>query len=248
MRQTRTIMGMPVQLEIVDANATQADYDTVFDYLTAVDQRFSTYKADSEISRINRGEIEEKDFSDEMLEVLALSQETAEITDGYFSIYTPDHAIDPSGLVKGWAINNAAALLWERGFRNFYVEVAGDIQTAGLDSEGKEWSIGVRNPLKRDEIVKVLYPHGKGIATSGTYERGSHIYNPHEPEEKEHDYVSLTVLGPNVYEADRFATAAFAMGTPGMYFIESLPEFEAYAIDAKGNAVMTSGFETYTTL
>jgi thiamine biosynthesis lipoprotein len=59
------------------------------------------------------------------------------------------------------------------------------------------------------------------------------------------DIVSLTVIGPNVYEADRFATAAFAMGKRGIYFIEQLPGFEGYMIDAAARATFTSGFERY---
>jgi thiamine biosynthesis lipoprotein len=238
-------MGMPVVLEIVDTKATQAEYDAIFEYLVGVDEKFSTYKEQSEVSKINRGETSMKEYSDEMREVLRLSQETFELTNGYFSITTPEGSLDPSGLVKGWAIQKAASMLEDRGYKNFYIEIAGDIQTSGVTSEGKEWSIGIRNPFVREEIVKVVYPHGKGIATSGTYVRGSHLYNPHAPEHAPDDFVSLTVLGPNVYEADRFATAAFVMGKDGMQFLEALSGFEAYAIDANGLAVMTSNFELY---
>jgi thiamine biosynthesis lipoprotein len=95
-----------------------------------------------------------------------------------------------------------------------------------------------------------MYPRGKGIATSGSYLRGTHIYNPHTVE-KPNTFLSLTVIGPNVYEADRFATAAFAMGRGGVQFIAELEgrgmgEFEAYAIDEKGMALYTPGFEAYT--
>jgi thiamine biosynthesis lipoprotein len=248
MQQTRIIMGMPVRLEIVDGSATQTTYDDVFAYLTSIDERFSTYKENSEISRINRGEILPDAYSKEMIEVLALSKETSEITHGYFNIRTADGSVDPSGLVKGWAINNAASLVRNYGFQNFYIEIAGDIQTSGKDSRGEEWSIGIRNPFVREEIVKVFYPHGKGIATSGTYERGAHIYNPLKPNATEYDFVSFTVIGPDIYEADRFATAAFVMGVPGMHFIESIKGFEAYAIDAQGRALMTSGIDAYTTI
>ena len=97
----------------------------------------------------------------------------------------------------------------------------------------------------RKEIVKVLAVTDKGIATSGTAIRGQHIYNPHNPVTPLQDIVSLTVVGPNVYEADRFATAAFAMGKRGIYFIEQLPGFEGYMIDASARATFTSGFERY---
>ena len=67
--------------------------------------------------------------------------------------------------------------------------------------------------------MKVLYPKGAGVATSGTYFQGQHIYNPHSPAQKLHEIVSLTVIGPDILEADRYATAAFAMGRKGIIFI-----------------------------
>lgn len=238
-------MGMPVELEIIGPRATQAQYDAVFDYLVGVDEKFSTYKEGSEVSRINRHELPESGYSAEMKEVVRLSNETSELTDGYFSVTTPDGSFDPSGLVKGWAIHKAAERLSSAGFKDFYLEIAGDIQTSGMNGEGREWRIGVRNPFAREEVVKVIHPRGKGIATSGTYIRGNHLYNPRDPENDPADFISLTVLGQNVYEADRYATAAFVMGKEGMRFLEALPGFEAYAIDAEGRAVMTSGFGRY---
>ena len=240
-------MGMPVLLEIVDST-DQKEFDAVFEYFTAIDERFSTYKTESEISKINRGEISEDKYSDEMKEIFSLAKEVSGKTNGYFDIHTPDGKINPSGLVKGWAIQNAAEMLRRKEFENFYVEIAGDIQTSGKNNRGEEWSIGIRNPLStasRDEIVKVVYPRGKGIATSGSYERGSHIYNPIDATNPSH-YVSLTVIGPNVYEADCFATAAFAMGPEGMHFLAAQEDFEAYAIDADAKALFTNGFEAYT--
>ena len=97
------------------------------------------------------------------------------------------------------------------GIKNFYVNAGGDIQTLGKNSEGKCWSVGIRNPFNpENEIVKVIYPRGKGVATSGSYLRGNHIYNPLNLSDELKDIVSITVIGPNVLEADRFATAAFA--------------------------------------
>lgn len=134
MRESRLIMGMPVQLEIVDVIARQEDYEAVFDYFISVDERFSTYKEDSEISRITKGEISEDSYSKEMKEVFARAEETSKLTDGYFDIHTPSGTIDPSGLVKGLAIQNASELLRSRGFSNFYIEIGGDIQTNGTNS------------------------------------------------------------------------------------------------------------------
>jgi FAD:protein FMN transferase len=247
MRDTRIVMGMPITVEIADASSQQNVIDKIFSYFTHVDEKFSTYKDASEIMKINRGEIGESEYSEDMKTVFALCQATKKQTLGFFDIRTPHGAYDPSGLVKGWAIKNAAEMLLGMGCENFYVDAGGDIQAHGKNTKGGEWTVGIRNPFNRKEIVKVIYPRGAGVATSGTYIRGQHIYNPHNPGEPIAGIMSVTVIGPDIYEADRFATAAFAMEHDGAAFIESLAGFEAYCIDARGVATMTSGFEQYAT-
>ncbi len=237
---------MPITIEVVDTSVTLMDSNAVFEYFTAVDARFSTYKEDSEISRINRGEISEDAYSDDMRTVFALSEKAKRDTNGFFDIRRPDGKIDPSGTVKGWAIQNAAQILRDRGYKHFYVDAGGDIQSQGKNATGGEWSIGIRNPFKIEEIVKVVYPRGAGVATSGTYIRGQHIYNPYAPGAELNEVVSLTVIGPDVFEADKYATAAFAMGSDGIVFIDGLKGFEGYEINAQGNARMTNGFAQYT--
>lgn len=238
-------MDMPIAVEIVDVSADEKEVEKVFDYFRYVDEKFSTYKETSEITKINNGELSEKDWSADMKEVFGLSAKTKEQTNGYFDIKKPDGKYDPSGLVKGWAIWNAAKLLEEDGCRNFYVDAGGDIQVSGKNAKGEDWSIGIKNPLNQAEIIKTVYPRGAGVATSGTYIRGEHIYNPKNGLPA-NEIVSLTVVGPNIYEADRFATAAFAMGREGINFIERLVGFEGYSIDKAGVATMTTGFEGYT--
>lgn len=170
MKENRTIMGMPAIIEIVDPGATADDFAEVFDYWVSVDERFSTYKKNSEITLYNEGKITEKDLSADMKKVFELSEETKIKTKGFFDI-AYNGKIDPSGLVKGWAIYNASIILREKGFKNFYVEIAGDIEVAGLNSEGKKWAIGIRNPFNKKENVKVVYLSDCGIATSGNYKR-----------------------------------------------------------------------------
>lgn len=241
MRTSRDIMGMPASVEIVGGDVTAIE--AIFDYFTEVDARFSTYKPESEIMKINRGEIPPSDYSDAMKEIFARAEETKRETHGYFSIQKPDGSFDPSGLVKGWAIQNAAERVMNMGYENLFIDVGGDIQSHGTDANGLPWTVGIRSPFNPSQIIKVLTPQGRGVATSGTYIRGSHIYNPHDPKEAFESVVSVTVLGPNIYEADRFATAAFAMGERGIHFIEKLPGFEGYSIDTAGIATMTTGFE-----
>ncbi len=245
MKKVEPIMGMPIEIEIV-AEAPENTLDAAFAYMREIDEQFSTYKASSEISRMHRGELGMQEISEEMKEVLALAQKTKEETAGYFDAQKPNGFIDPSGIVKGWAIKRAAALIEEAGYENYFVNAGGDIAAKGLNEKGEEWSVGIRNPFKSDEVVKVIYPKGKGVATSGSYIRGHHIYNPKNLSQRVAGVVSLTVVGPDVLEADRFATGAFAMGSEGIHFIEQLPGFEGYAIDEQGIATMTSGFENYT--
>lgn len=243
MKQLQLLMGMPITVEVVDPTVTEADIEKVFAYFRAVDAIFSTYKEHSEMSKINRGELCEEEYSDDMKTILALSEQTRQETQGYFDI-RHNGIVDPSGIVKGWAILEAATMLKEAGFTNFYIDAGGDIQVSGKKG-GHPWRIGIRNPFNRKEIVKVLAVTDKGIATSGTAIRGQHIYDPHCPQTPLRDIVSLTVIGPNVYEADRFATAAFAMGRRGISFIEQLSGFEGYMIDTSARATFTSGFERY---
>ena len=266
MREARLIMGMPIQIEIVSAShpapgalegaqeqrGTRSDADArdaledAFAYFTEIDERFSPYKEDSEVSRLNRGALAREALSDDFKEVLALAEQAKRETHGYFDIKRPDGRTDPSGVVKGWAIRQAAARVRARGFEHFSVNAGGDIAVSGKNADGDDWSVGIENPFNRTEIVKVVYPRGKGMATSGSYIRGAHIYDPHEPSRALDEVKSITVIGPDVCAADIFATAAFAMGKEGVAFIESLPGFEAYQIDATMTATMTSGFAAYT--
>lgn len=238
-------MGMPVTIEILGAT-DNALIERGFAYLAEVDRRFSTYRTDSEISAINTGAVPLDQASAEMREVFAIASLTSAETGGYFDIRRPDGTIDPSGIVKGWAIRNTARLLAAAGASDFFVDAGGDIQCAGLNATGQPWRAGIRNPFNRAAHVKVLHLRGTGIATSGTDARGQHIYDPHRPGSEITDVLSLTVIGDDVLEADRFATAAFAMGVEGIRFIEERPGLEGYQIDAAGIATMTTGFEAFT--
>jgi thiamine biosynthesis lipoprotein len=242
--QTRLLMGMPITIELIDSAASAETLDWLFGYFEAVDQRFSTYKSQSEISRINAGELTVAQASFNMQAVFALAERTRQETDGYFDIWR-NNAYDPSGLVKGWAIYQAALLLWQAGFQNFFVDAGGDVQTSGRNRHGQPWRVGIRNPFNAREIVKVLTMTTAGLATSGTYVRGQHIYDPINPDQPLTDIVSMSVIGSNIYEADRLATAAFAMGRAGILFIEKRSRCEGYMIDAAGQATCTSGFERY---
>jgi thiamine biosynthesis lipoprotein len=245
-------MGMPITVKIAknEKRKTKKDVEKVFDYFRYVDGEYSPFKETSEVAKLNRGEM----VSEEMTEILKIAQDLKKKTGGYFDIKRPDGKIDPSGIVKGWAIKNASDILRKLGYERFYIDAGGDAEIVG-----KNWAWGIRNPFNKSEIVKILNLSDCGIATSGTYERGQHIYLPAgatrqalqagDPIGKNAeitDIVSLTVIGPNVFEADKFATPAFAMGKRGIEFIEKQKNLEGYMIDRNGIATMTSGFDKYT--
>ncbi len=209
-------MGMPITIEVAD-NVRFGTIEGIFTYLRGVDMRYSPYKPMSELSRLNNG-MPLSDASEEMQWVLGLCEQTKKDTSGYFDI-EKDGKIDPSGLVKGWAIQNATNRMRLAGCRNFYVEAGGDVQVDGMNADGEAWALGVRNPFDTDTIVKTLKVSDCGVATSGTYIRGAHIYDPKHGHQPPHGVQSLTVVGPTAYDADRFATAAFAMGLEGIRYI-----------------------------
>jgi thiamine biosynthesis lipoprotein len=237
-------MGMPVTVEVVDDLASEALLNSVFDYFEYIDAKFSTYRDESEISRINRNELSLQAASEDMQTIFALAEQTRLETTGYFDIRHGD-VLDPSGVVKGWAIFQAAEILRRQGARNFYIDAGGDIQMAGSNGQGQNWRVGIRNPFDPDQIVKVLSLTDCGVATSGSYVRGQHIYNPLDADDPLNEIVSLTVVGPDICEADRFATAAFAMGRQGIFFIEALDGFDGYMIDRDGRATFTTDFNRY---
>lgn len=242
-RAVADVMGMPVSVHIVDACASEDDADAVFAHLRHIDRVFSTYRQDSETERISRGELSQADSSDEMRTVIALCEQTRLETGGYFDAHCRGR-FDPSGIVKGYAVRQAAKILRQRGFRDFFVEAGGDIQTSGCNSRGEPWRVGIRNPFDTSGLFNVVRLSGEAIATSGTYERGEHIYDPVH-RRPANAVASLSVIAPDIYNADRFATAAFAMGESGILFIEAMPSLEGCVIGWDRHARSTSGFQKY---
>ncbi len=198
-------MGMPVSVAV----RGDADLDPVFDWLRWVDATFSTYRADSAISR--------GDHRDPLVrEVLARCEELRERTGGAFDG-------DPMGLVKGWAVERAAAMIAPEA----YVNAGGDVRVKG------RWRVGIQHPLERGKVAAVIELADAGVATSGTYERGAHIRGAAE------DVLSVTIVGPDLGTADAYATAAFVLGPD---WTATLDGYEAMTILADGSVLETPGF------
>lgn len=240
MRRTENVMGdLPFTVEVAD-RVDPAVLDAVFAELRWVDRTFSPFIPESVVSRINAGSLREADADPLVREVLELCRMSEVATDGYFSAWASG-PLDPCGLVKGWAIDRACAILERAGHRSYFVDGAGDVQTRGERAPGRPWRVGIRHPVQRDRVAEVLEATDLAVATSGVYEKGEHILDPHTGRAAT-GLVSLTVVGPDIIAADVYATAAFAMGRGGLAFIESVPGYEAFAIDADLFSASTSGF------
>ena len=225
-----------------DESVTSENLEEVFSFFTYVDKTYSPFINSSIVSRINRGEMGEPEYPDELREILAIAKSTKQQTNGYFDIWHKGD-FDPSGIVKGWAIAEAAKIL-AKFTNNFYVEAGGDIQVSGVNDDGNPWQIGVRNPFNRNQNIKIVTLKNSAIATSGTAIRGQHIYDPIHDREL-NDVASISVIAPNIIDADRMATAAFAMGVKGIYFIEQLDGYEAYAVMHDKTAITTTGWHSH---
>jgi thiamine biosynthesis lipoprotein len=242
MKATQIIMGLPVTVEVVDGFDPAAAIGAVFAELHRIDSVFSTYRPDSEISRLNRGELTRHHATPEMREVLDECDALRELTGGYFDAVR-DGLTDPSGYVKGWAVYRAARLLDARHITRYCLNAGGDMQLSGQAPGGGPWRIGVVNPLAHETFAKLLALQDRAVATSGTAERGYHIYNPHTGRPVT-DPVSLTVVGDTIDRVDALATAAFCMGEEGLHFLLR-HNCEAMIIHADGQVVLTEGFRQF---
>jgi FAD:protein FMN transferase len=241
MRRVEEVMGMPVTVQVVDDGADGEALDMVFEDFALLDRTFSPFLAGSEVSRINRAELRPEDAGQLVNQAIDLCRLYERATDGYFSAWIAGR-FDPSGLVKGWAIDRACSILDRYGYRDFFVDAGGDIQAYGRNPEGSPWRVGVRHPVERDKVACVVLASDLAVATSGTYEKGEHILDPHTGKPA-NALVSFTVVGRDILQADVYATAGFAMGASGLEFVSRTPGYEAFAIDRQLRAGYTAGFE-----
>ena len=230
------IMGMPIVVEVRDGDVDATALDEVFDWLRWVDATFSTYKEGSEISRLARGELALANACPEVRDVLRRCDELRLETRGYFDARASG-ILDPSGLVKGWSIDRAAAILDEAGLRSFAVNAGGDMRL-----RGGPWRIGIQHPRERDRVAAVVEATDLAVATSGAYARGDHVLNPHTGRPPT-DILSVTVVGDELATADAYATAAFAMGgEAASHWVARLRGFEAMIILEDDVVLATGGF------
>ena len=231
-----TVLYIEATSTTVDRAAIDAAIEDVKSFVHGVDDAFSTYKEGSFVSRLRRGEIEIGQCPRDVQEVWDACANAKYLSEGAFDPWAVAGGFDPSGYVKGWAADRVAQILVAAGCAHLQVNAAGDVTLRGgnlLDSGQVEpWKIGVVNPDNRQEVLRIFEIYDGAIATSGTYERGAHITDPHT------GLIAIgaksaTVMGPDGGLADAMATALMVAGDEGAQFFgqPELDKYSAWCID-----------------
>ncbi len=226
-------------------SAVRAALDEAVAGLHRADEVFSTYRDDSQISRLARGELALGACAPEVAEVLELAAEAERVSDGWFSTRYAGR-LDPTGIVKGWAVERAARhVAAVAGARGVSVNGGGDVQLLGVPGAARPWRVGVADPLRPGGLAAVVSAAGVAelaVATSGSAERGAHVVDPRTGRSAVTDLLSVTVVAPRLTWADCWATAAFAMGArEGLRWLEALDGVEALLITAGDEVRCTGG-------
>jgi thiamine biosynthesis lipoprotein len=241
MRRVERLMGTVVGVDVrqpLDASVIEPALEAFFAALRDIEARFSPFLADSEISRISDGRLAEIEASRDVRFVLAACDHLTAASHGAFDArhHRSDGRLDPSGFVKGWAIDEAARHLDDAGLACYAINAGGDIVVKGVPAPDRGWRIGIQHPSIRDRVAATLDVRSGAVATSGLYERSGHIRDPRTgatPDELQ----SLTVVGPELTWADAYATAAFTMGLAGPAWVERHPGYGAIAITTDARLV-----------
>jgi thiamine biosynthesis lipoprotein len=210
-RRVEHVMGMPISLALrgrhTDDTAADTAWAAVLDSLRDADRVFSTYRADSVVSAIRRGELPLADAPAQVHQVLALGARAERATDGAFSVWRPD--LDPSGVVKGWAVERAAAFLRALPDTDFCLSAGGDMACRAL--EGEPWRVGIEDPHDPARVLAVVPVRDGAVATSGTAHRGAHLVDARSGTAPA-AVAQVTVIARSLTDADLDATAAYALG------------------------------------
>jgi FAD:protein FMN transferase len=239
------VMGTVVTFDVrgQPAGVAQQGIERAVTWLHWVDATFSTYRFDSEINRLDRGELTEEACSPEVRRILALCEELRAATDGFFDARATGR-LDPSGVVKGWSIEQASAMLTAGAGPDHLIDAGGDVRLHGSAGPATAWRIGVVHPTRLDAFCAALRLQQGAIATSGTYERGFHVIDPRRGRPAT-DLAAVTVIGPELTVTDAYATAALAMGRAAPAWLDGLGTHEALVVDIDGRGWETPGFHRF---
>jgi FAD:protein FMN transferase len=238
------IMGLPVSVlargELADSARADAAVRAVFAELVEVDRVFSPYKPDSAVSRMARGEVGWAEVDPVVRAVAERCERARELTGGLFDPELPGGGWDPSGLVKGWAVERAGERLREVSDLDWCLNAGGDVLV--LCPSNHPFTVGIQDPRDPGRVVAAVARNDGAVATSGTAARGAHLYDPRTGEPVKSRWLSVSVTGPSLEYADVLATAAFVAGEGWPAVVDALPGYEGLGILADGNLLATPGW------
>jgi thiamine biosynthesis lipoprotein len=235
------LMGTVIAIDVREPGFPAQTLDAVFAWFREVDATFSTFRSDSEICRLSRGELGVEECSEDVQDVLGICEQIRRQSAGCFTVWDGGRC-DPSALVKGWSVERASQMLRAVGARNYFINGGGDIVASGEPAPGRAWRVGIQHPEQRDRLAATLAIMDMAVATSGTYERGAHIVDPRTGGPPS-GLLSMTVIGPSLAYADAYSTAAFVMGPDGASWIAGIDGYEAIAITHDHRTVWTAGVD-----
>jgi len=225
--------------------------------LHKTDEFFSLYKQDSSLSKLSRGECSVADCPVVVSQVWGECESWSEVTDGWFSPFTPQNTFDPSGLVKTWAADKAAAVLENAGVTDFAMNAGGDIRLSRNITPGFAMRIGISTPVTIASpeagvltVVDLNNTDFRAVATSGTAERGKHIWNPKHGSAFANEVSQVTVVAKDIVSADVWATALFAAGNSALSIADKYNEshkenqIAVLIVEFDGNLVATANFSS----
>jgi len=214
------------------ATDVQSAFETACAELHHLDALFSTWDPTSPMSALRAGDGGPAACHPEFDEVFALASAMREATAGWFDPWAMPGGVDPTGVVKGWAVERATRILARAGIDSAIVNGGGDVATIGVPPGGGPWRIGIRHPWRADAFARVVAVVG-AVATSGSYERGRHLVDPHTGALVER-VASATVVGSGLARADAWATALAVGGDEVFDRLTVLPGYGAYVISPEG--------------
>lgn len=233
------VMGTVVSFELRGRGDHAEALRDAVSWLHAVDRRFSTYRPDSEVSRLRRGELTGP-LSDDLVEVMTACDAASAVSGGAFDTHLTG-GFDPSGYVKGWSVDRAATILRAHGCDEWSINAGGDVLVTAPGTATSPWRIGIQHPFDRQALGMVLHARDLAVATSGRYERGDHIEDPRRGAPAT-AVASVTVCGPELGLADAYATAAFVLGEDGPAWVSGLDGYECWTVLQDGGVLATAGF------
>lgn len=260
LRQANPLMGTVFSIaapDTADAELFARAWGEAVALLERIEEIYSPFIEDSPVSRIRDGRLrleelaEQPDLSPaevaDFREVLGLCAQLARESGGGFDAWAvgAPPAFDPSGAVKGWAAERASQLLAARGLPAHLLNAGGDVRLRGGGETS--WHVGIEDPHRPEQMLATLTLAEGAVATSGTRQRGAHVWDPLSRRPAQ-GLAQVTIVGPDLALADGYATAALALGPRAPAFLVDLGArgpYQGFTVDDAQGVWWSEGFEQY---